>query len=74
MDHCRCGGRRYVLGSVPKLAQQQPARLPELTGFWLTTPHPELAIPRKTETIPLAFVWPNATEEVKLKLTPPLST
>lgn len=28
----------------------------ELTGFWLTTPHPELAIPPdRTETIPLTF-------------------
>lgn len=80
----------------------------ELTGFWLTTPHPELAIrPGETDTIPLTLrndnlppqraaievtgvpqgwkwalkggnseigaviVSPNATEDVKLELTPP---
>ena len=80
----------------------------DLTGFWLTTPHPELAIrPGETDTIPLTLrndnlppqraalevtgvpqgwkwalkggnseigaviVSPNATEDVKLELTPP---
>lgn len=95
---------------VPAFTQAQPTTAPghELTGFWLTTPHPELAIrPGKTETIPLTLrnanlppqraelevsgvpndwkwslkggnrevnaviVSPNATEEVKLELTPP---
>lgn len=95
---------------VPAFTQAQPATAPshELTGFWLTTPHPELAIaPGKSETIPLTLrnlnlppqraelevsgvpndwkwslkggnrevgaviVAPNATEEVKLELTPP---
>ena len=97
-----------ALAPVPALTQQQPAQVHELTGFWLTTPHPELAIrPGKTEIIPLALrnanlppqraelevsgvpndwkwslkggnrevnaviVSPNATEEVKLELTPP---
>lgn len=40
----------------PGLAQQQPQGAPGLTGFWLTTPHPELAIrPGETETIPLTL-------------------
>ncbi|WP_436123876.1 COG1470 family protein [Aminobacter sp. LjRoot7] len=93
---------------VPALAQDQPANPQELTGFWLTTPHPDLAIrPGETESIPLTLrnhnlppqraslevsgipdgwkwsikggnrevgaviVSPNATEEVKLELTPP---
>src|SRR5262245_7238101 len=80
----------------------------DLTGFWLTTPHPELAIrPGETDAIPLTlrhdnlppqradlevtgvpqgWTWalkggnneigavivsPNATEDVKLELTPP---
>lgn len=35
---------------------QQPQQAPDLTGFWLTTPHPELAIrPGKTESIPLTL-------------------
>ncbi|MET4689465.1 COG1470 family protein [Sinorhizobium fredii] len=35
---------------------QQPQQAPELTGFWLTTPHPELAIrPGKTESIQLTL-------------------
>ncbi|RWH82155.1 MAG: hypothetical protein EOQ86_09275 [Mesorhizobium sp.] len=98
-----------TLAVVPALSQEQPAapQVPELTGFWLTTPHPELAIrPGETETIPLTLrnsnlppqraslevsgvpdgwkwsvkggnrevgaviVLPNATEEVKLELTP----
>lgn len=95
---------------VPAFTQAQPATAPshELIGFWLTTPHPELAIPPgKPETIPFTLrnenlppqraelevsgvpndwkwslkggnrevnaviVSPNATEEVKLELTPP---
>lgn len=92
-------------GSV---VQEQPRQQPELTGFWLTTPHPELALRGgETASIPLTLrnanlppqraslgvtgipegwewslkggsheVWavmvdPNATQEVKLELTPP---
>jgi uncharacterized membrane protein len=46
-----------VLG-YPAVApgQEPPSRTAELTGFWLTTPHPELAIrPGETETIPLTL-------------------
>lgn len=100
-----------TLASVPAIAQEQPTEAPELRGFWLTTPHPELAIrPGETESIALTlrnanlppqraslevsgvpdgWTWslkggnreigavivsPNATEEVKLELTPPAGT
>ncbi|BCH21548.1 COG1470 family protein [Mesorhizobium sp. L-8-3] len=100
-----------ALVPVPALAQEQPPEPPELRGFWLTTPHPELAIrPGETESITLTlrnanlppqraslevsgvpdgWTWslkggnrdigavivsPNATEEVKLELTPPTGT
>ena len=34
------------------LVQEQPRQQPGLTGFWLTTPHPELAIRAgETETL-----------------------
>ncbi|MDK1384835.1 NEW3 domain-containing protein [Sinorhizobium sp. 8-89] len=38
------------------IAQDQQQGVAKLTGFWLTTPHPELAIrPGETETIPLTL-------------------
>lgn len=46
-----------VLGHPAAAPGQEPqSRTAELTGFWLTTPHPELAIrPGETETIPLTL-------------------
>ncbi|NRP74242.1 hypothetical protein ILFOPFJJ_05164 [Ensifer psoraleae] len=41
---------------TPAVAQDQRQEVVKLTGFWLTTPHPELAIrPGETETIPLTL-------------------
>jgi uncharacterized membrane protein len=48
-----------TLAVAPALSQEQPPatqQVREVTGFWLTTPHPELAIrPGETETIPLTL-------------------
>lgn len=46
-----------VLGYPAAAPGQEPqSRTAELTGFWLTTPYPELAIrPGETETIPLTL-------------------
>lgn len=46
-----------VLGYPAAAPGQEPqSRTAETTGFWLTTPHPELAIrPGETETIPLTL-------------------
>jgi uncharacterized repeat protein (TIGR01451 family) len=42
--------------AAPVIAQEQTATQNELTGFWLTTPHPELTLkPGDTETIPLTL-------------------
>ena len=96
-----------ALAAVSPLSSRAP-QAAELTGFWLTTPHPELSIrPGETDSIPLTLrnanlppqraslevsgvpqdwkwslkggsseisaviVSPNATEDVKLELTPP---
>jgi hypothetical protein len=45
-----------VMTPIPLMAQEPDSPAAELTGFWLTTPYPELAIqPGETESITLTL-------------------
>lgn len=45
-----------VMSPIPLMAQEPASPAAELTGFWLTTPYPELAIePGETESITLTL-------------------